>query len=1056
MTAPRREIVEAGAGCGKTYGLVARYVEGLGLDPETGEVRPGLAGRPSQILALTFTEEAAREMRRRVLKRLNGWGHEELAASVLAEGRIHTFHGFCYRLLRPQLTKLGYSSQLFPPALATEARVRHTLGQLSRSEKASQLLELLGLSNLARLAPSLWFTESAENSQFESALRSDTEAAQAFQAKFLAATESAVAARPDLQAKPEGWLLPFRASLAQPLDGLEATIVFNRGPRDLAKQFPELAAAAKAWREFLKKKGPLHLEHVERELEAHRLCAEFFAELRASGPKLLDFSALEAELLAWMRSSTDSALLTPPRLLLVDEFQDTNRAQYEILRGLSGPETEWYFVGDPKQSIYAFRGTETSLFGELTLELTPKGLDRNYRSSSALLEFMNRLQEELFSPLRPQDPPAQFLHCGLEGRDREALLPGADPRPENAPIQIVEAADKEPFVEELLADFASRRAELGPDSTHAALFTSWKTLYLYAEECEARGVPCLIAGTEPFGDHALTEIFGRYLETLEDPTSLAGQAAILRWADPEFRIRTDVEASPAASLFAPELASAPWPELLRRFCAVLRPSRWERGAEWAAALERFVASVAETELAWTLSLAEFGRFLRRQGPRLELTVPLRRPADPGASVLRLYTVHGSKGLEFDAVYLPEFIERAHVVRDDSLDDEGGRAFRLRWKPTPGSEAMPGLGFLRSARREACAQEAEKRRLFYVAVTRAKRTLNLYFHTPAESKKGDEPDAFSDVLGWPRLDRLPWNQLLTRLRRRGRLEDLETRGYVTWDVREAVEEMADESLSTLEATAPAATPTSESGSDHSLPAPEPESEATEHWKFPQPLAPTPPHGNPFFRGGVSEYLNRNKVVDRSFFRQPQNEDHPTQLSPSERGTRLHAILEVWNGDVDTLDTLLESEVDTHALREAALAVRNLPELETFWAAIVAEDPQLRREFGLYVTSPEYRLSGFADALWLRDEEILILDWKTSGRLSTLERAPRLANIRRQLELYAHPFAALGKRLRGVAVGIAWETRGAHADIVLDADLNRRTELTAASRRGSTDFPYPARE
>lgn len=1012
---PRREIVEAGAGCGKTYGLVARYVEGLGLDPETGKVRSGFAGRPSQILALTFTEEAAREMRRRVLKRLNAWGHEELAASVLAEGRIHTFHGFCYRLLRPQLTKLGYSSQLFPPALATEARVRHTLGQLSRSEKASQLLELLGLSNLARLAPSLWFTESAENSQFENALRSDTEAAKEFQTKFLAATEAAVAARPDLQAKPEGWLVPFRASLAQPLAGLEATIVFNRGPRDLAKQFPDLAAAAKAWREFLKKKGPLHLEHVERELEAHRLCAEFFAELRASGPKLLDFSALEAELLAWMRSSADQQLLTPPRLLLVDEFQDTNRAQYEILRGLSGPETEWYFVGDPKQSIYAFRGTETSLFGELTRELTPKGLDRNYRSSSALLEFMNRLQEELFSPMRSQDPPAQFLHCGLEDRDRTALLPETEPRPDVAPVQVVEAADKEGFVDELLADFTSRREELGPDSTHAALFTSWKTLYLYAEECEARGVPCLIAGTEPFGDHVLTEIFGRYLETLEDPTSLAGQAAVLRWADAEFRIRTDVEASPAAALFAPELASAPWSELLRRFCAVMRPARWERGAEWAAALERFVASVSETELAWTLSPAEFGRFLRRQGPRLELSVPLRRPADPGASVLRLYTVHGSKGLEFDAVYLPEFIERAHIVRDDSLDDEGGRAFRLRWKPTPASEALPGLGFLRSARREACAQEAEKRRLFYVAVTRAKRTLNLYFHAPAESKRADEPDAFSDVLGWPRLDRLPWNQLLTRLRGRGRLEDLEARGYLTWDVREAAEEAEDESLSTLEV----------------------ESEAPEHWKFPQPLSALPPAKPTFFRGGVSQYLNRDKVIDpaanRSFFKAPANEDHPTQLSPSERGTRLHAILEVWNGDEATLETLLESEVDTHALREAALAVRRLPELAEFWHAVATQAPELRREFGLYVTSPEYRLSGFADALWMREDEIIILDWKTSGRLSSLERASRLENIRRQLELYAQPFATHGKRLRGIAVGIAWETRVARAEVVLDTEL-----------------------
>src|SRR4051812_2687214 len=59
-TAPRRELVEAGAGCGKTESLVTRYIEALGYDARSGAPLRGVSRtRPGQIIALTFTEDAA-------------------------------------------------------------------------------------------------------------------------------------------------------------------------------------------------------------------------------------------------------------------------------------------------------------------------------------------------------------------------------------------------------------------------------------------------------------------------------------------------------------------------------------------------------------------------------------------------------------------------------------------------------------------------------------------------------------------------------------------------------------------------------------------------------------------------------------------------------------------------------------------------------------------------------------------------------------------------------------------------------------------------------------
>ena len=1002
MSHPRREIVEAGAGCGKTRGLVYRYIEGLGYDPETGLPLPQGGFLPREITALTFTEDAAREMRTRVLKRLEELNLLSLRESVLAESRISTFHSLCLRLLKPQLESLGYSAhaEVLPGPVAREARIRHALAELAKDEDRKFLLEHLPLGSLADLAADLWFSPAVSSEDIHRSLRASAQAARDFINQHLPSVQNAILAEKDL--KGDSWIETFRDSLVHPSFETADKITLSRGPRKLATQYPELLEATKAWRAFLDKglHGSITELSLETESKIHETLNRFFAKLHRTGPKLLDYSALESELHKVLTSLSPDAprLMAAPKLLLVDEFQDTNRIQYQILQALSAPETQWYFVGDPKQSIYRFRGAEVSLFRELKDELSLLELSSNYRSDAPLLDFMNQVQRGLFRPERELDPPAQFLNHGPQKRLSSQLLEDL-PAGTSSLVRILEKPRTESFIADLAQDYRARAQELGPESTHAALFTSWKKLYAAAAELESTGVPIRISGTEPHLDHHLTALFSAFLEWMEDPSQMKGAFALLAWehdraSDQSLALPTAEQIVELSERLGSLSAGESWSMLLNRFVAFMRPSRWKRGAEWTAAMERLILNLEGLQLSLQFSLGELARFLERNAPHLEIDIPGLVLPDASPQVLQLYTVHGSKGLEFDAVYLPEFVERNRRARGVSIDAsaDGSTAFRFQILDPKTQEKHPSLRFALQENLYDRETEAESRRLFYVALTRAKKTLNLYLHTPADSKK--TPEAVS-IFGWPSGTPQLWNKILIDLRDDGTLSDLEERSLLIWKKSELAEESPPEEVET----------------------------ERDLWLFPEAPAALP-ESSLFFREGVSRYIERRLPSPaRNFIRTDKTSG--TQPGPqstaSELGEAVHGVLELWNGDVTELENLLPQDPERESIRLACLSVRQLPELKDLWAALAQKDPGVRREFGLYIYSNEYRLSGYADLIWERGSEILILDWKTSARLSSLNREDRLAKIRLQLQLYARAFGGRYTKAMGLAVGIELGTK-----------------------------------
>lgn len=120
------------------------------------------------------------------------------------------------------------------------------------------------------------------------------------------------------------------------------------------------------------------------------------------------------------------------RYLLVDEYQDTNGAQYELVRKLVGPCGALTVVGDDDQSIYAWRGARPENLGRLKQDyptLKVIMLEQNYRSSARILHLANRLiahnphvfEKRLWSELGPGDTP-RVLPCRDEAHEAERVV----------------------------------------------------------------------------------------------------------------------------------------------------------------------------------------------------------------------------------------------------------------------------------------------------------------------------------------------------------------------------------------------------------------------------------------------------------------------------------------------------------------------------------------------------------------------------------------------------------------------------------------------------------
>ena len=439
------------------------------------------------------------------------------------------------------------------------------------------------------------------------------------------------------------------------------------------------------------------------------------------------------------------------RIVLVDEFQDTDPKQWEVLdRAFSGHAT-MVLIGDPKQAIYAFRGGDVVTYLAAAATATTRAtLDTNRRSDAALVE---RLQVVLRGAalgderIVVRDVTASHAGSRLAGapspapfrlrqvRRRGFALARGQIRADDARRHI--AADCAGDIAALLASDATWDGEPIAARHVAVLVGEWSQAELVRSALAERGVPAVVGGgtkllTSPAGDEWLT-----LLEALEQPhRSGRVRAAALT----SFLGQTLSELDRGGESLTDELADRlrGWALLLRgRGVAALFEATEERGLTarvlGTAGGERLLTDLRhvaqtlhETARRDALGLTGLLEWLRSE--RENASQERVRRLDSDAAAVQITTVHQSKGLQYPVVHLPfpsmTYVWPVDVARYHEAD--GRRMLDVA-----------GGGPAWTAHEQAHLREeaGEELRDLYVALTRAQSQVVTWWAPTANTPNG---------------------------------------------------------------------------------------------------------------------------------------------------------------------------------------------------------------------------------------------------------------------------------------------------------------------------------
>ena len=765
-------LLDASAGSGKTSVLVERFARSVledGIDV-------------GAILTITFTEKAAAEMRDRIRRRLRELGADDAARAT--EGAfISTIHGFCARVLRAHALAAG----LDPAFVVLDAPDAERIADAAFDDALEELarrwphaIDLIAAYGAGALRSAIIQVHDELRSRGERRPRlpalppaPDLEPSRGVleRAATAALVELAAIDQPGakvLQALERLERVPEVIATEDPWPGDLWGVGLPGGngaalSTDTCERYTVALAAFRAG-----------VEH-RRAARAHELLdrlLRLFGERYANAKRELsglDFEDLELECRELLR--TDTALRERYRArfqrIMVDELQDTNQVQLELIEMIANGNL--FTVGDAQQSIYGFRHADVELFERLGERLAAVGaratLDTNFRSRPDILAVINGVFEaelgDQFRSLQAVRPPA-----AESGPLTELLVAdkGADWTVEGlgAPWRVAEARALAERVGRLLAD--------GTAARDVVLLTRATTdLRVYERALEERGIPTYLIGGRGYWAHPQVIDMAGYLAALANPRAEEALYTVL--ASPLVGVSADALVVLAAT--ARDRGRDPW-SILREpdgafdRLGILDRDLLGRFADWFAIEREAVPRASVEELidrvlertGYDLAvlampggprrLANVRKLMRLareheapHGPDLRgfLELVARRaggafgagsgeareseaPVEGEAlDAVRLMTIHRAKGLEFDVVCVAD-LGRGPRWRADLLrigrDDRFG--MRLAEPGTGRRESALDYKALGDERYEAVSRE--ERRLFYVAMTRARERLIL--------------------------------------------------------------------------------------------------------------------------------------------------------------------------------------------------------------------------------------------------------------------------------------------------------------------------------------------
>lgn len=721
-TLDRPLFVSAGAGSGKTFTLTRRIV--YALSPESGPFVEHL----DQVLAITFTKDAAAEIRDRVRRALIDEGMDEEALTV-DDAWISTIHGMCSRILRAHALELGIDPEftvLTDTDELMDQAVEHVLGRATAPDAAPELAASLK-------ALYAWYPMAGEGGPFGSGTTikglvrnllelssqlpggmddvcvvrgcADTSAlADAYRAALgasKAATEKAQVALEAIDAfEASGKTMADVARLMMACSMPRASKMFPKENVELLK-----AEAADTFVNIVLACGGPALDALTglaraveaeyRALKADQSTLDNNDLLRMAYEALRDYPAIRA------------AYEGRFKMVMIDEFQDTDQMQVDLIRYLTGAgERALCTVGDAQQSIYRFRGAEVEVFRRQERKVgssaapettavsdAPAGelvkLVRNFRSHDEVLRYVARVFDgdtgglmQGFLDLEPSDDREDKLKAKASRRQAVFVAGGSMQERTQAKARAI-------------AERFQVLVKAGqPQGSMVLLLGRMTNADVYAQAFRDQGLDCVIAGGSVFAQAAEVQTVRALVCALANPADTA-QGLMPLLASPMFALgaqeflalatkldeqtgetsRRNIDAGIMSDSDVPGLQGLPLVtrarEVLRyalrrvgrdSFAAIARDvvnaSGWfvrlaQRGPEGkaiAANVLKALDAVAEAEAEHgnsprSIALA-FDRFLAGKEAPGALN-------EEGDGAVRIMTVHASKGLEYPVVAVAE-------------------------------------------------------------------------------------------------------------------------------------------------------------------------------------------------------------------------------------------------------------------------------------------------------------------------------------------------------------------------------------------------------------------
>lgn len=823
----RHICVTAGAGSGKTTVLVDRYLKIL----RQGNVEP------QEIVAITFTEKAAAEMKERIIEELSpqeeGDGSEQNNSlqgfrEKMSTAHISTIHAFCSRILREFPFQAGVPAnfsilQGIDQKLSLQQIIRKTLKDIAttlndphRTELTRLLQRYGGQQKLVDFFATMinqrdvvaQLMRDIYNEQSEAEIRESWKQDMLTEVMSLVDVAEFIRCLSAVLQIATGKNAEAVTDLTQQLATLYGQNPDPSGTLNLLKEIAELITTAGnniAKRDFLgnrvtttgieveidflvstakKIKALPLLEEEKDEVETDddflirttrdlltlykRISTEYQTAKLSQGQ--LDFTDLQLRTRDLLRNNKEirQALIKRHKYYMVDEYQDTNELQYELVMLLTNElqSANLFIVGDPKQSIYGFRGADVRVFEKTKQKI----IDGNEDSDIRLTENFRSLRD-----------PVGFVnyffnHLMRDGNENEfeveyEALTQARPVKTNGAVEILlgkqgeDSADEYTLIAQHIKNMRQSGATISERDKNGAegerpiaygdiaiLIRSRRHLPDIENALLEADIPYLTTGGVGFYQRQEIYDIWNYLNFLNNPAeNQTSLAAVLR--SPAFGISDtelyEISLQEAENFWDKAQKYQTHSDHLRTAIATLK--RHSQFAHRMPVNQLIVTIVNETGIIGTLKTGKQGqqRWSNYQkllelarnfdGDENRPTLPDfiefldiliteepqegQAPIEASSGAVRIMTIHAAKGLQFPIVILPRLDRGAQTDREPFIDEAFGIGFSPL-KPEDGYRKTEPEIVAHIKNRSSAKETAEKKRLLYVGATRAQDRLIL--------------------------------------------------------------------------------------------------------------------------------------------------------------------------------------------------------------------------------------------------------------------------------------------------------------------------------------------